>query len=107
MQFNSPTSTEMKTKNMTTLHLRKSIGRSLLLRAFFLIALTLAWFALLPSARAVDPPPDGFYGNESTAEGENALFSCQTCNNLTAIGFQALFSNTTGEGNTAIGTNVL
>jgi hypothetical protein len=72
-----------------------------------LIAVTLACFGLSPAARAVDPPPDGGYPSESTAEGENALHNCTVCSNETAIGFQALFSVTTGQGNTAIGTNVL
>ncbi len=34
--------------------------------------------ALAPIAFAVDPPPDGGYPNENTAEGENALFSFNT-----------------------------
>src|SRR2546430_1331232 len=68
-----------------------------------LIALTLACFALSPTARAVTPAPDGGYPNFNTAEGDNALFSLDTSQgvNNTAIGFQALFSNTTGSTNTA------
>ena len=38
-----------------------------------LIVLTLACFALSPGARAVDPPPDGGYPGDNTAEGEDAL----------------------------------
>ena len=55
-------------KNMTTLHFKKSIGRSPLRRGFLLIALALAWFALSPTPRAVNPPPDGGYPNQNTAE---------------------------------------
>src|SRR5258705_7988596 len=43
MQFNNPTSTkEMKTKTMTTLHLRKSIDQSSCRGAFLLIPLVIA-----------------------------------------------------------------
>ena len=83
----------MKTKNMTILHLRKSIGRSLLRLGFLLIplALALAWFALSPPAQAVTPPPDGGYPGFNTAEGDNALFSLTTGTNNTATGASALY----------------
>jgi len=97
----------MKTKNMTTLHSRKSIGRSPLRRGLFLITLVLAWFALSPAARALNPLPDGDYINENTAEGEHALFHLTSGEGNTAIGFSALFSNTTGGGNTANGGDAL
>src|SRR6478672_10130475 len=94
---------------MTTLHLRKSIGRSPLRLGFLLIGLglALACFALSPTLRAVNPPPDGGYPNQNTAEGENALFSLTTGSNNTATGFSALYSNTSGSGNTATGVNAL
>jgi len=76
----------MKTKNMTILHLRKSIGRSPLRLGFLLIGLALAWFALSPPAQAVTPPPDGGYPGFNTAEGDNALFSLTTGTNNTATG---------------------
>jgi hypothetical protein len=74
-----------------------------------LIPLVLACFALSPTARAVDPPPDGGYPNGNTAEGENALFNLdtRTGSSNTAIGSIALFSDTTGSDNTAIGDNAL
>jgi hypothetical protein len=97
----------MKTKNMTTLHLRKSIGRSPLRLGFLLIGLALAWFALSPPAQAVSPPPDGGYPGDNTAEGQNALFSLTTGTANTATGFKALFSNTTGSNNTANGASAL
>jgi len=118
MQFNSPISTkEMKTKNMTALHLRKSIGRSPLrlalprvrppwiIRGFLLIPLVLAWVAASPPARAQlpSPTPDGGYPNGNTAEGEDALFSLTTGFGNTAVGNHALYSNTTGNFNTAEG----
>src|SRR5204862_5006282 len=97
----------MKTKNMTTLHLRKSIGRSPLGLGFLLIGLALAWFALSPPAQAVTPAPDGGYPGFNTAEGYNALFSLTTGTNNTATGSSALYSNTTGSRNTATGSGAL
>src|ERR1700676_4016086 len=98
----------MKTKNKTTLHLRKSIGRSPLRLGFLLIPLVLACFALSPTARAqLNPPPDGGYPDQNTAEGDLALFHLTTGDNNTAIGNQALFSNTTGNSNTANGSQAL
>src|SRR5438045_3855574 len=100
---------------MTTLHLRKSSGRSPLrlglprvqpiwiIRGFFLMPLVLACFALAPAARGVTPAPDGGYPNGNTAEGTNALFSLTTGANNTAIGLQALYGDTTGFANTATG----
>src|SRR5947199_5574937 len=97
----------MKTKNMTILHLRKSIGRSPLRLGFLLIGLALAWFALSPPAQAVTPPPDGGYPGFNTAEGSNALFSLTTGTENTATGANALHDNTTGSGNTATGSAAL
>src|SRR5712691_4381317 len=72
-----------------------------------LIALTLGCFGVSPTARAVDPPPDGGYPNFNTAEGEDALFGLTIGSQNTAIGFEALFFNTTGGGNTAAGFEAL
>src|SRR2546430_14196133 len=94
---------------MTTLHLKKSISWSPLRRGFPVVLLVLGLFALSPTARAVDPPPDGGYPNGNTAEGDGALASLTTGAGNTAVGFQALFSNTSGgsggnqAGKTAIG----
>src|SRR5438105_8265519 len=92
----------MKTR---TLQLRNSVSRSHLRLAFLLIPL--ACFALSPTARAVDPPPDGGYPNANTAEGEDALFNLTTGTDNTATGFDALYSNTTGNSNTATGQSAL
>jgi hypothetical protein len=116
---------------MTTLHSRKSSGRSPLrvglprkeprrrsgprtqamwiIRGFLLtpLALAVAWFALSPAAQAVTPAPDGGYTGFNTAEGDNALFGLITGTSNTAIGFDALFSNTTGNNNTATGAEAL
>ena len=54
MQFNLPASTKMKTKNTTTLHLRKSLDRSPLRLSFLLIALALACSVSSWTARAAD-----------------------------------------------------
>jgi hypothetical protein len=56
---------KIETKNMTTLHLRKSIGRSPSQRGFFLIPLALACFALSPTAQGATPAPDGGYPSNS------------------------------------------
>ena len=71
------------------------------------ILLVLACFALSPSARALNPPPDGGYPNETTAEGDGALFRLTTGFGNTALGFKALNSDTTGQLNTATGRNAL
>jgi hypothetical protein len=62
-----------------------------------------AWLTLVPTIRAVDPPPDGGYPVRNTAEGDDALFSLTTGTDNTAIGFNALDSDTTGCCNTATG----
>ena len=61
--------------------------------------LTLASFALSPLARAVDPPPDGGYPNQNTAESEHALFSRTTDTDTAAMGFHAPDSNTVSSDN--------
>jgi trimeric autotransporter adhesin len=94
---------------MTTLSVINSISRPPLRRGFLLIplALALAWLVLSPMARAVDPPPDGGYPNNNTAEGDDALLNLTTGSHNTAISFKALYSNTTGSNNTANGFNAL
>src|SRR6266478_3278013 len=99
---------KLKTKNMTTLHLKKSTSRSPLRLGFLLIPLALACFALSPTVQAqLSPPPDGFYPNFNTAEGQNALFSLTTGSANTAVGWFSLFSDTTGSFNTATGAGTL
>ena len=93
---------------MTTLRLRKSIGRATAGRAFLFIMLALTCIALSSTARAqLSPPPDGGYPGNNTAEGTDALFSLTTGTDNTAIGFDALVSNTTGSDNTANGVEAL
>jgi hypothetical protein len=88
-----------------------------------LIALTLAFFALSPQARAVCQQGcdlsngntflgDGVLslnttGNNNTATGSAALSNSTTGSFNTANGYQALFSNTTGSLNTANGYSAL
>jgi trimeric autotransporter adhesin len=91
--------------NATT-PVRNLLAQSPLQHGFVLLALGLS-FALLPTARAVDPPPDGGYPNMNTAEGQDALFGLTTGFGNTAHGFQALFSATTGSNNVAAGANAL
>jgi hypothetical protein len=73
----------------------------------FFIALALLYFAILPKAQAVIPPPDGGYPGFNTAEGQNALFSRTTGVANTAIGWYSLFSNTDGSYNTGVGAGTL
>jgi hypothetical protein len=109
---------------MTTLYLRKSIGRSpvrrglprkqqlartqavWIKRGFLPIALALAlvvaWLALSPQARAVcQEGCDVTHAN--TLLGDDALIANTTGTDNTANGFQALFNNMTGSFNTANG----
>jgi endosialidase-like protein len=91
---------------MTTLHSRKSIDRSPSRYGLFLIPLVLAAFALSPTAQAqLNPPPDGGYEGDNTAEGDDALFKLEfgAAFANTAIGFEALRNNTSGSHNTATG----
>jgi trimeric autotransporter adhesin len=98
----------MKIKNMTTLHLRKSIGRSLSGRyGFVLIPLALACFELVQNTQAVSPPPDGGYPGLNTAEGDNALLQLTSGINNTAVGGLALRDTTTGSYNVAVGSGAL
>ena len=73
---------------------KDSLDGSAWRRGFLLIPLVLASFALSPAVRAVDPPPDGGYVHENTAEGEDALFSLDANNELahgnTAIGWHGV-----------------
>jgi hypothetical protein len=76
-------------------------------KATSLFLVPLACFVLSPLARAVNPPPDGGYPGQNTAEGDNALFRLTTGTDNTAMGFDALYSNTIGTHNTAIGSQAL
>ena len=90
---------------------KDSPNRCQLRRGFFLLALVLAWFAPLPVTEAINPPPDGGYPNQNTAEGKDALFSLTIGGfdneDTTAIGFDALFSSTNTFFNTAVGSQAL
>jgi trimeric autotransporter adhesin len=90
-----------------TLPILNLMNRCLLHPVFLLAGFALGVFALSPPARAVNPPPDGGYAGNNTAEGTSALFSLTSGVNNTAIGFQALFSNTTSNYNTAEGFRAL
>jgi hypothetical protein len=80
-----------------------------IIRGLFLIPLVLVCFGLSPAPNAfgVNPPPDGGYPGNNTAEGDDALFSLTTGTENTALGFGALYSNTTGDSNTATGSLAL
>jgi len=73
----------------------------------FLIGMALAWFALLPTARAVVPPPDGGYFAGNTAEGSDALLSLTFGAFNTAVGWHSLHDVTNGSFNTGVGAGTL
>jgi hypothetical protein len=72
-----------------------------------LIIIALVCFALLPTAQAVSPPPDGGYPGNNTAEGQNALLSRTSGTFNTAVGFASLRSLTGGNYNTGVGAATL
>jgi hypothetical protein len=110
----------MKTKTSSSTN---SMNRLPLRRGLLLISLALAWFAVVPQARAVcQEGCDLSIGNtflgddalilnttglDNTAIGASALFSNTTGSYNTATGFQTLLSNTTGTFNTATGRDAL
>jgi trimeric autotransporter adhesin len=74
---------------------------------FFENIFALLCLALLSTAQAVIPPPDGGYPGFNTAEGDKALFSLTTGTGNTAVGWFSLFSNTDGSFNTGVGAGTL
>jgi len=94
----------MKTKNMTTPDLKKTISRPPLRRSFVLtvFALALTWLALSSQARAACQQGCDL-NNANTFLGDDDLISNTTGGDNAATGSQALFSNTTGSYNTATG----
>jgi Na+/proline symporter len=76
----------MKLLRSATTIVTDSINSSPLRRGFLLIPLVLTCFALLPSAWAVTPAPDGSYPGYNTAEGLNALSKASLGVWNTAIG---------------------
>ena len=74
---------------MTTLPLKKSIGRSPLRLGLFLIPVVFACFALAQSARAVTPEPKGSNPNGNMAEEETADLDVSSDEANAATGQQA------------------
>jgi Chaperone of endosialidase len=76
---------------------------------FFKIFFALLCLAVLPTAQAVNPPPDGGYPGFNTAEGHNALLNLDVNGGLgnTAVGWFALSSNIDNDFSTAVGAGAL
>jgi hypothetical protein len=73
-------------------------------RITLVLSLACTLFVLSPHAFALDPPPGGSYPNETTALGEDALFTLgSNSSENTAIGFEALYNDTSGSQNTSLG----
>jgi hypothetical protein len=77
------------------------------IKTVYLALSALTCFALVLTARAVDPAPDGGYPGANTAEGDGALDRLTTGTLNTAIGLAAMQNNTTGSENTAVGEEAL
>jgi trimeric autotransporter adhesin len=69
--------------------------------------LVLNCFGSLPTAQAVNPPPDGGYPGGNTAEGQNAMLNLRSGSYNTALGFFSLSSNTGAAFNTGLGAGTL
>jgi hypothetical protein len=82
---------------------RKHSGSRFILIAIFVFG----FFALLPPAQAVVPPPDGGYPGGNTAEGTSALLSRTTGSYNTAVGIYSLLSLTDGNFCTGVGAGTL
>ena len=76
-------------------------------RTLVLISALFYGLALVPTAQAVTPSPDGGYPGGNTAEGQQALLRLTSGTYNTALGFFSLSSNTGGDFNTAIGAGTL
>ncbi len=76
-------------------------------RTLVLIPALFYGLALVPTAQAVTPSPDGGYPGGNTAEGQQALLRLTSGTYNTALGFFSLSSNTGGDFNTAIGAGTL
>jgi hypothetical protein len=95
----------MKTITLSLKHLTKHPACPAV--ALLHIPLLLACFALLPTARAVSPAPDGGYPGGNTAEGTSALLSRTTGLYNTAVGLYSLLSLTDGNFCTGVGAGTL
>ena len=72
-----------------------------------LLLISLLSCALLTSAEAVSPPPDGGYPGGNAAVGQDALLNLTSGLYNTAIGLFSLRANTAGSFNTGVGAGTL
>jgi trimeric autotransporter adhesin len=75
--------------------------------SLFVIAFSLVCFAVVPTAWAVTPAPDGGYPGGNTAEGTNALHNRTNGQYNTAVGLSALYGDQSGGRNTGLGVQTL
>jgi hypothetical protein len=87
--------------------IKTSSGRPFFGSSVILIALALASLALAERAQAVNPPPDGGYPGQNTAEGQSALLHLAGGTYNTALGWASLGFNVTGNYNTGVGAATL
>jgi hypothetical protein len=73
----------------------------------FLVTFALVCLGLVPRLQAVNPVPDGCYGNYATAEGCKALQFLSSGAGNSGLGWYALYSDTTGNFNTGVGAGAL
>src|SRR5437773_6207956 len=72
-----------------------------------LIAFTILCLGILPTAPAVNPPPDGGYAGGNTAEGQSALLGLTTGLYNTAVGIYSVLSLSDGNFCTGVGAGTL
>src|SRR5262245_54268443 len=82
---------------------KTSINRCVASRGWFYVVLVIACFGFSRTTRAVNPPPDGGYPGENTAEGTSALLHVKGGTKKTTVNWASLGFDVTGNLNTTVG----
>ena len=106
MQFNNPSSTKMKTKNMATSESRNSIRR-FSSAVGFTSRLALAHLLCTSTSASACPGAGRRLSRRQHRRGQNALLNLTTGTYNTAVGFVSLSSTAEASFNTAIGAGTL